>query len=218
MSFKCKIGLHFWKGCTCLECGKIRNESHDWSLDCCKCSKCGTTRDIQHRWNKCKCIECKIKRDEDHEWIGCTCYRCGKTRNKSHSWQKDCKKCSQCGKIRDIQHIWNSCKCINCNTTRFDQHSWINDKCSVCGEDKNLAELMNVLEYSIEPNEFLNKMTKNGYRIVDSHMGTDLKRNHVIISISFSRNKLTANNQIERLSYINGYDIIVLIEEGETKF
>jgi hypothetical protein len=48
MAFKCKIGLHSWNGCKCSECGKIRDEQHDWSKDC-KCNLCGQ---VQHRWDK----------------------------------------------------------------------------------------------------------------------------------------------------------------------
>lgn len=44
MSFKCKIGLHSWKGCKCSDCDKIRDEQHDWSKNFEKCSICGITR------------------------------------------------------------------------------------------------------------------------------------------------------------------------------
>ena len=41
MAFKCKIGFHTWNGCKCTDCGKTRDEQHEWSKDNKKCLKCG---------------------------------------------------------------------------------------------------------------------------------------------------------------------------------
>jgi len=94
MSFKCKIGIHSWNGCTCTECGKIRDEQHDWKG--CECSKCGKTR------------------NEQHDWKGCVCSKCAKTRDEQHDWSKNCEECSICGITRDEQHHWKYNKCSIC--------------------------------------------------------------------------------------------------------
>jgi len=145
MSFVCKIGLHSWNGCKCSECGKIRDEQHDWSKDCEKCSECGTTRENGHDWSN----DCE------------NCTKCGKTREDQHDWSNDCEKCSICGKTRENQHVWNGCKCSKCRKIRNEQHdwskdcntcalcgekrkkmhSWTDDKCSICGKDKETVEV-----------------------------------------------------------------------------
>ena len=100
MSIKCKLGFHSWDGCKCNQCGKTRDEQHDWKKDCEKCSKCGKTRENEHNWNGCKCTQCSKTRDEQHDWSkDCEkCFKCGKTRDGQHDWSKDSKKCSNCGK------------------------------------------------------------------------------------------------------------------------
>ena len=100
MAFKCKIGLHSWNGCICSDCGKTRDEQHDWSKDCEKCSKCGKTRYNQHDYSK----DCE------------QCSRCGKSRDNQHNWGKDCEKCSICGKTRENKHDWSIDyeKCSKC--------------------------------------------------------------------------------------------------------
>jgi len=79
MSIKCKIGFHSWKGCKCDDCGKFRNEHHNWSEDCEKCSECGKTSQRKHDWSKnCeKCFNCKKTRENRHEWNRFTCEICG---------------------------------------------------------------------------------------------------------------------------------------------
>jgi hypothetical protein len=47
MIFKCIIGLHSWNGCKCTECGKIRDQQHNWLKENEKCSICGKTCDGQ---------------------------------------------------------------------------------------------------------------------------------------------------------------------------
>jgi len=163
MSFKCKIGLHSWAGCKCSECGKIRDEHHEWSNDCekcskcgkirnnqhdyskdCeKCSKCGNYRENQHNWSKdCeKCTKCGKTREGKHNWsIDCEkCSNCRKTRMKQHDWTKDCEKCSKCGKLEE-HHDWsNDCeKCIKCNKTRVKKHDWSKncEKCAKCNKTR----------------------------------------------------------------------------------
>jgi hypothetical protein len=46
MAFKCKLGLHSWNGCKCSECGKIRDELHNWFPDQEQCSGCGKKKDM----------------------------------------------------------------------------------------------------------------------------------------------------------------------------
>jgi ankyrin repeat protein len=78
MAFKCKIGLHSWNECKCSDCGKTRNNKHDYSKDCEKCSKCGNTRDNQHNWNNdCeKCSKCGKVRVNIDARINCKCLKC----------------------------------------------------------------------------------------------------------------------------------------------
>jgi len=125
MAFKCKIGLHSWNGCKCKDCGKTRDEQHDWNKDCEKCSICGKTRDEQHDWNGCKCSKCGKTRDEEHKWWnGCKCPKCGKTRDEQHKWH-GCK-CSKCGKTRDEQHEW--------------RHDWHRSYCYRCNKEMDNFE------------------------------------------------------------------------------
>ena len=52
MSIKCFFGTHSWNGCICTACDKIRDEQHDFSMDCEKCSKCGKVKVNQHDWTQ----------------------------------------------------------------------------------------------------------------------------------------------------------------------
>jgi uncharacterized protein (TIGR02145 family) len=88
MAFKCKIGLHSWNGCKCFECGKIRDEQHDFINDCENCSKCGKHKNGFHNWAE-NCEKCS--------W-------CNQTRANQHDWSKDSKKCSVCAKTRETQN------------------------------------------------------------------------------------------------------------------
>jgi bilin biosynthesis protein len=80
MSLKCNIGIHTWNGCKCNDCGKTRDDQHDWSKNCEKCSICGKSGD-NHLWND---KDCGI------------CVKCGKIDLLRHSW--DGEKCKKCGK------------------------------------------------------------------------------------------------------------------------
>lgn len=136
MALKCKMGVHEWNGCTCTECGEIRNENHDLKQDCMKCSICGkivvTSR---HDWSKdCEiCSKCGKAREDKHIWEGCKCTQCGKFRDEQHSWIKNCEKCSVCGAARSKQHEWDGCKCVKCGAVRDAQHEWDGCKCVKCG-------------------------------------------------------------------------------------
>ena len=104
MSIKCLFG-HKWNGCKCSQCGKVRNEQHDWDLCKGRCKRCGKRQVEQHEWNGCKCLSCGKVRDEQHNWNGC--------------------KCSCCGKVRDEQHEWNGCKCLRCGKeVDWTHHKW----------------------------------------------------------------------------------------------
>lgn len=46
MTIKCTFGFHSWKKCRCSECGKIRNNGHDWLQLSEKCSVCGKEREV----------------------------------------------------------------------------------------------------------------------------------------------------------------------------
>jgi len=143
MAFKCKIGLHSWNGCKCSECGKIRDEQHDWSKDCEKCSKCGKTKEQQHKWKGCKCSLCGKIRDAGHDWRqDCEkCSICGAIRKDKHNWSIDCEKCSNCNRTRIAQHDWtkNCEKCSKCDVTRKNYHKMdINNFCTVCGKTTSL--------------------------------------------------------------------------------
>jgi uncharacterized protein (TIGR02145 family) len=108
MSFKCKIGLHTWDGCTCTVCGKIRDKEHDFSKDCSICARCGRVfSDDQHDWS------------EDCE----KCAKCGKTRENQHSWARDCEKCSKCGKVRPNMHHFKDGICQVCGQGTFHDDS-----------------------------------------------------------------------------------------------
>ncbi len=82
MSILCKIGIHKWDGCRCIYCGIIRDEYHDWSIDCEKCVRCGKTRYNAHDWSRdCeKCLKCGLTRQHSHSWVGNKCSQCGSKR------------------------------------------------------------------------------------------------------------------------------------------
>ena len=143
MGISCMFGFHNWDGCKCPECGKVRDEEHDWSKDCEKCTKCGKERQGAHNWDGCKCTKC---RKDSHDWAddcekcskcgearqnvhkykwnGCKCELCGKTRDENHDWSTDCEKCSDCGATRQNSHKWKGCKCTHCGKTKDEGHEW----------------------------------------------------------------------------------------------
>lgn len=145
MSFKCKLGIHTWNfGCTCSECGKVREIKHSWNYGC-KCTRCGKIRDTAHRWDECICRECGRNRvefekqnntgdDKDyHNWEDdCEkCSKCGITRIKPHDLKYDCEKCDNCNKIFPNNHEWDGCVCKKCKKERHD----VGRICSKCGKE-----------------------------------------------------------------------------------
>ena len=134
---------HYYRGCTCIYCGRILHSTHngictycgnkrkisqhDYSKDCGICSKCGKTH----------------PHPDSHKWEGCKCTICGKVRDEQHSWYKDCEKCSKCHKTRIDAHLWEGCKCTNCGKTRDDLHDWsMNcEMCSMCHKTRIDAHL-----------------------------------------------------------------------------
>lgn len=123
MAFKCKIGLHSWNGCKCVDCEKTRDEQHEWLKDCEKCSRCGKASNKKHDWSKdCHhCLNCNTYESRSHIWDGCICSRCGKTRDEKHTIQ-DCK-CIKCGKY---VHFWNTSKCIKCGKAKSEEEMFTN--------------------------------------------------------------------------------------------
>lgn len=135
MNPKCAVGFHDWSRCKCSQCGKTREEGHDWAKDCESCSICGRKRWFSHSWDGCKCLRCGQTRDENHDWHkGCEkCLKCGKVG--AHDWSKDCEKCATCNSTRSGSHEWQGCKCAKCHRVRDEQHDWSKDceKCVRCG-------------------------------------------------------------------------------------
>ena len=108
-TIRCKLGSHDWYGhCTCANCGKIRDEGHDWSKNCEVCAKCGKTRSGVHTWDGCKCSECSKVRDEGHDWSkNCEkCEMCGRTRSQAHRWVGY--ECADCGELKQIDELISS--------------------------------------------------------------------------------------------------------------
>ncbi|MFN8257439.1 MAG: FISUMP domain-containing protein [Bacteroidales bacterium] len=100
MSFICSIGFHSWEGCTCSKCGKKRDLHHQYeNNDCGTCIKCGAIHDENHDWSKdCeRCTKCGKTRSNHHNWlINCEkCSKCGKTRSDHHQYVNGM--CSICG-------------------------------------------------------------------------------------------------------------------------
>lgn len=110
MSILCYFGLHEWRRCKCMNCGKTCDTDHDWSQGC-KCSICGKTRDEEHDWSQ----DCK------------TCSICGKTRDVEHDWSQDCEYCSRCGKTGIKAHVWQGCQCRYCGKENPNGHLLTND-------------------------------------------------------------------------------------------
>lgn len=141
MALTCILGFHTWDGCKCTNCGKIRDEGHDWSKDCEKCSRCGKTR------------------ENAHTWAGCKCTNCGKTRDEGHNWSKDCEKCSICGVTRQNAHQWDGIRCSKCGVNRVaklianleDQSSKIRQSAAKelgqAGDRSAVVPLTNALRY-----------------------------------------------------------------------
>ena len=77
MNIQCTFGLHKWKACKCVLCGKQRDQEHDWVSDCDKCSVCAKTRYKAHTWKGCVCSACGQIRGDEHIWNGTTCKTCG---------------------------------------------------------------------------------------------------------------------------------------------
>lgn len=117
MNLRCTLGSHQWKACKCLNCGKQRDQEHDWSRDCEKCACCGVRRVCTHTWEGCKCARCETTRDQDHDWTtNCEiCRRCRRTRSGAHIWREfggditfvgDA--CEKCGVSRDHDPFYES--------------------------------------------------------------------------------------------------------------
>ena len=112
MKLACLFG-HKWNGCTCENCGKVRNEEHLYANFKAKDGKCV---------GRCKC---------------------GNTQTMEHDWQpipgKCYKACSRCGTEREIEHTWaiaeGSCKekCTVCGAER-EKHNFVIGRCSRCGK------------------------------------------------------------------------------------
>ena len=97
---RCDKGNHEWNGCTCLLCGKVRNQGHKYHKtvrygEPVSCAVCGKTCD--HRTS-----------NGDLLWVkGCKCKECGNTLHKpvvDDEWWDDSKDiykirchCSSCG-------------------------------------------------------------------------------------------------------------------------
>jgi hypothetical protein len=76
MNITCILGIHKFKNCMCLNCG--RQSTHEWEE--CKCLNCGKTRGEAHDWGKAceKCAKCGVTRQNAHNWNGCKCLNCGR--------------------------------------------------------------------------------------------------------------------------------------------
>jgi len=81
----CKLGVHKWHWCQCLECYKERDQ-HNWSENCEQCAQCRKTRANAHTWVGNKCAKCGIEHfpftREDllgmsHEMLENDCPTCG---------------------------------------------------------------------------------------------------------------------------------------------
>lgn len=107
---KCLLGLHKWKGCSCVKCHKKRDKNHRWNG--CKCSLCGKIRDEEHDWSR-DCQECTIcgkKRDDGHSWESCACTKCESSR---HDWEEK------------GSHVWGRitlCVCRSCSAINIDKY------------------------------------------------------------------------------------------------
>jgi len=108
---------HKWNGCTCVKCGKMRDEHHQFEKagQKCqeKCSICGAVRPALHRWHGCRCEECGEIRDTEHDWMPPTgnecierCSICGTERVTAHVWAH--KRCSRCGAPKPATLISNA--------------------------------------------------------------------------------------------------------------
>ena len=128
MNLKCMLGFHAWSGCKCEQCGKTRDQGHDWANDCETCASCGKTRDEGHDW-RFNCHQCS---------------KCGKTRDKAHDWTTDCEHCALCSSTQWLAHRWDGCKCSVCGKTRDQEHKGNGRICSVCGSSRD-AELTSEL-------------------------------------------------------------------------
>ena len=195
MSFKCKLGFHSWNGCKCIECGKERDQYHDWSEDCEKCSRCG-----------------KIRMGNYHDWwIDCEkCAKCGKSRENHHNWSKDCEKCSKCRVTRKNQHDWSEdCeKCSKCDEYKVDDNP--NCRCHQCtdplkkietffrnctnGRTKKVESFLN--SPFVKKND-LNKVNSNG----DTALFLSAKNRHI---------------EIVKLLLDKGVDVNIENNDGDT--
>jgi hypothetical protein len=131
MSIACNMGFHKWDGCTCMTCGKTRDERH---VSGCVCKRCGKTLNGEHEWRHIGKYTYKFGRPT------CKCSICGVIRDDNHNWSSDCERCSICGKRRTGEyHNWDGCWCSVCGKYGEERHDWSKDceKCAICGKTRN---------------------------------------------------------------------------------
>jgi hypothetical protein len=91
MNILCKLNFHKWNNCICINCGKSRDENHNF-------------RPVE---NKCIqiCSYCHKEIPSEHKWEGCKCINCGETRNTGHEWDKTTHKCRKCDCNKYVKYV-----------------------------------------------------------------------------------------------------------------
>jgi len=149
MRLLCFVRGHEWNGCTCIRCGHVNNDNHNFISvpDKCTtvCSICGKEGGVEHDWDGCTCKKCGSKRY--HEWNGCTCINCGYVINDHHKFIRvpdSCAEvCSVCGKEGRFQHEWNDGKCVKCGQSK-DEFEFLAEMLSLLrtGDRLNMDEYL----------------------------------------------------------------------------
>jgi hypothetical protein len=131
----CKATGHVWDGCICTNCGKRRDDGHQWKPvpGECKnvCAICGEYKTVDHDYQQ---IE---------DSCNYVCAICGDTK-KEHAYERlpeACRfECVRCGHLKvehSYQPVLGRCidSCIVCGDTKTVPHEY-NDKhrCKRCGE------------------------------------------------------------------------------------
>lgn len=125
MGILCTFGFHNWDGCKCTKCSKIRDEKHNWKINCEMCSICNKKSGKVHQKEGCRCINCDTT---FHTVKNCICLHCQKEFHEFDYYKLEFNNFKA-----SVVKNFNACKCKKCGKT-LHKLSYDSHECMICGE------------------------------------------------------------------------------------